>query len=185
MTYASTLRRKRGSPVLECLFASAVFAGASGAAFGQAADNVTIDARRCMQIESADERLACFESQVSTAPAAAPAPSAPAAPASSAVPPRSVDVGAAPAQAAPAAAASTAAESAVVSVGNITSVQAREPNRYLITLDNGEVWEQRVAERSPRPLVGQGVRIERTHWGSHQRLYIEGLNGFLQVQRVR
>jgi hypothetical protein len=64
-------------------------------------------------------------------------------------------------------------------------VQAREPNRYLITLDNGEVWEQRVAERSPRPLVGQRVRIERSNWGVHQRLYIEGLNGFLQVQRVR
>lgn len=174
MTYPSKLRRERCSTVL--LWAVTSFAGASGTALGQAVDNVTIDARRCMQIESPAERLACFEAEVSAAPAAAPTPPAPAAPAAST---------ASPPQAAPAAAAPSAAPTGPVSVGNITQVQAREPNRYLITLDNGEVWEQRVAERSPRPLVGQRVRIERSNWGVHQRLYIEGLNGFLQVQRVR
>jgi len=176
MRYASKPRRAHRSRVLECLLVSAAFAGVLASASSQEAGNVTIDAQRCMQIESAAERLACFESEVRTAPAA-PAPSA--------VPPRTVDVGVAPAQAAPTTAASTAAPAGPVSVGNITSVQAREPNRYLITLDNGEVWEQRVAERSPRPLVGQRVRIEPSQWGVHRRLYIEGLNGFLQVQRVR
>jgi len=168
MRYASKPRRAHRSRVLECLLVSAAFAGVLASASSQEAGNVTIDAQRCMQIESAAERLACFESAVRTAPAA---------PASPAV--------AAPTQAAPSAAASTAAPAGPLSVGNITSVQAREPNRYLITLDNGEVWEQRVADRSPRPLVGQRVRIEPSQWGAHQRLFIEGLNGFLQVQRVR
>ena len=176
MRYASKPRHECRSRVLECLLASAAFVGGVESASGQEAGNVTIDAQRCMQIESPAERLACFESAVRTAPAA-PAPAA--------VPPRTVDVGATPAQPAPAAASSTAAKTQVVSVGNITQIQAREPNRYLITLDNGQVWEQRTAERSPRPLVGQRVRIEDSSWGSHQRLYIEGLNGFLQVQRVR
>ena len=172
MTYPSKPRRERRSRVPECLWVSAAFAGVLASASGQEAGSVTINAQRCLEIESPAERLACFESEVRTAPAA---------PASPAVPPRTVDVGAAPVQAAPAA----AAPAERISVGNITSVQAREPNRYLITLDNGEVWEQRVAERSPRPLVGQRVRIEPSQWGDHRRLYIEGLNGFLQVSRVR
>jgi hypothetical protein len=176
MTDAFKPRYRRRPEVLGCLLAAAGFVGAIESLSGQEADNVTIDARRCMQIESPAERLACFEAQVGAAPAATsdgPVPPPAAAPA-----PRTVDVGAPPAQAVP------AAPPEATSFGNITSLQLREPNRYLITLDTGQVWEQRVAARFPL-RVGQRVRIEPTRWGSSERLYVEGLSGFIQVSRVR
>ena len=167
MKFAFSPRRHSRSRSLGCLLACAGLVGAIESVSGQQPDNVTIDARRCLQIESPAERLACFEAEVSAAPAA-PAPAAPA---------RTVDV-APPLPAAPA----KAEES--TSVGNITSLQAREPNRYLITLDNGEVWEQRVAKRF-QLRVGQQVRVEPSQWGSSYRLFIDGVNGFIQVARVR
>jgi hypothetical protein len=113
---------------------------------GQEADNVTIDAHRCMQIEAPAERLECFEAQVE--------------------------------------AASRAGSRESGSAGNITSLQAREPNRYLITLDNGQMWQQQVGKRFPL-RVGLHVRIESSKWGNSQRLYVDGLNGYIQVVRVR
>jgi hypothetical protein len=183
MTYASTPRRQRRSTVLACLLASAGSVGAPESASGQEASSVTIDARRCMQIESPAERLACFEAQVGAAPGAASSESAsppPAAPAAAASPPvRTVEVGAAQPQAAAPAAAGES-----TSFGNITLLQTREPNRYLITLDNGQVWEQRVAQRFPL-RVGQHVRIEPSNWGNNERLFVDGLSGYIQVARVR
>lgn len=169
MQFAFSPRRHSRSRGLGCLLACAGSVGAIESVSGQQPDKVSIDARRCMQIEAPAERLACFEAEVSAAPAA-PAPAAP--------PPRTVDVGAAPPQAAPVAPEDRA------SSGNITSLQAREPNRYLITLDNGEVWEQRVAKRF-QLRVGQHVRVEPSQWGSNYRLFIDGVNGFIQVARVR
>ena len=69
-------------------------------------------------------------------------------------------------------------------VGTITSLRQREPNLYLITLDNGQVWAQHVAERYAL-RVGQRVRVYQSKWGSSQRLEADGVKGFIQVELVR
>jgi len=58
------------------------------------------------------------------------------------------------------------------------------PDRYLITLENGQVWRQMVGERYGL-RVGHNVRIYPMHWGKSFRLSAEGLEGFIQVERVR
>jgi hypothetical protein len=137
--------------------------------------HVTIDARRCMDIESSVERLACFEAEVNEADdnerddAAAPAP------ASATTPP-------APSPQASPASAVASPQSELV--GTIAVLRERIPGRYLITLDSGDVWEQRIAERYPL-RVGQRVRIYASKWGRSQRLEADGLKGFIQVDRVR
>jgi hypothetical protein len=147
--------------------------------FAQTNGLVTIDARRCADIESPNERLACFEAQVDEAA------KQPASPATSTAGATQSTASAPP--------ATTQVESARVQprqtreqtewVGSIASLRERIPYRYLITLDTGQVWEQAVNGRFAL-RVGQRVRIYRTRWGSHYRLEAEGLNGFIQVDLV-
>lgn len=68
-------------------------------------------------------------------------------------------------------------------VGTITALRLREPNQYIVTLDTGQVWHQRYPERYAL-RVGQRVRIYESPWGAHQRLQADGVNGFIQVERV-
>ena len=56
--------------------------------------------------------------------------------------------------------------------------------RYLITLENGQVWRQMVGDRY-RLEVGDKVRIYPSRWGTAFRLSAERLKGFIQVERVR
>jgi len=51
----------------------------------------------------------------------------------------------------------------------------------VITLDSGEVWQQRGGDRYPL-RVGQKVRIYQTRFGT--RLQADGVNGFIHVFRV-
>jgi hypothetical protein len=148
------------------------------ATLAQDQGRVTIDARRCLEIESADERLACFETQVkgaesrgSTAPATAGVPAPSSEPLT-----RTVDVADLPRQGAAADAPGRSEW-----VGSITSLREREPHRYLITLDSGQVWQQRLAERYPL-RVGQRVRVYQSRFGL--RLQADGVNGFTHVERV-
>jgi hypothetical protein len=145
-------------------------------ALAQEQGRVTIDANRCLELESPDERLACFEAQVkeaesagSTAPVAAGVPAASPEQAiptvDNAVPPGQGD---APRQ--------------TEWVGTIVSLKEREPNQYVITLDNGQVWQQQGAMRYGL-RVGQRVRIYESRFG--QRLQADGVNGFIHVDRVR
>jgi hypothetical protein len=149
------------------------------AARAQEAERVTIDAGRCTEIESPSERLACFEAQVEAA--------------------REGDSPASTTSSAPPQSASSATRTVDLSrvrdpdardgepnerVGSISSLTERQPNRYLITLDNGEMWMQQVAERYPL-RVGQRVRIYASRWGNAQRLEAVGIHGFIQVERVR
>lgn len=157
-------RRRRATclAAVACCFVASVECG-----FAQSDGRVTIDARRCAEIQSPTERLACFEAQVDEA-SKQPAP--------------------------PASPATTQVESARVApqqnqeqtewVGSIAALRERIPYRYLITLDTGQVWEQAVNERFPL-RVGQRVRIYSTRWGSHYRLEVDGLNGFIQVDLVQ
>jgi hypothetical protein len=164
-------------------------------ALAQNPGSVTIDARRCLQLTSAEERLACFESQVHDAlgegrerrdtartepPAAAetaPARQAEPPPARQAEPRRDRRNRGADA---------TEAASGTEIIGTIAALAERVPNQYVITLDNGQVWRQSVPERYPI-RVGQRVRIYPGRWGSSNRyrLAAEELGGFIQVERVR
>jgi hypothetical protein len=152
--------------------------------FAQDDGRVTIDARRCAAIEAPDERLECFEAQVSEAanqPTSQASPATPAAvaPTFTAAPAAQVEAARVPQQQ-----NRDEAANRTEWVGSITSLQESRPRRYLITLDTGQVWEQKVAERYALH-VGQRVRIYSTRWGESYRLEAEGTNGFIQVDRVR
>lgn len=174
MTHQPAPPRMRPSRSITCLVtaASCILAGAT---LAQDPGHVTIDARRCMDIESPVERLACFEAEVKDADDNERDESAASAPAAGMPPARSQ-------QANPASNVAPAPPRSE-SVGTIASLRERIPGRYLITLDSGEVWEQRIAERYPL-RVGQRVRIYPSKWGRGQRLEADGLKGFIQVDRV-
>jgi hypothetical protein len=67
----------------------------------------------------------------------------------------------------------------------IKELKEIRPYSYLITLENGQIWRQMVAERY-RLRVGHNVRIYPTRWSKKSfRLSAEGLKGSIQVERVR
>lgn len=68
--------------------------------------------------------------------------------------------------------------------GTILELSERLPSSYIITLDNGQVWEQTEPKRYPlRP--GLEVRIYPTRWGSRYRLTGVDSGGHIQVRRLR
>jgi hypothetical protein len=69
-------------------------------------------------------------------------------------------------------------------VATVTALQELEPNAYLITLDNDQVWRQNRLKPN-RLRVGTEVRLRPTRWGPSYRLTAPGINGYLQVERVR
>jgi hypothetical protein len=69
-------------------------------------------------------------------------------------------------------------------VATITDLRVTVPNSYRITLDNGQVWQQTYPETYPLQ-TGQRVTLQGSKWGKAYRLTGEGMNGFIQVQRVR
>lgn len=159
MTQHPTALRARRRGIGACIVAYSVCSLAGlEATFAQEQGRVTIDARRCLTLESP-----------APATAAVPVPSA-----QPSIP--TVDVAALPGQGTPADAPDQSEW-----VGSITSLRARAPNQYLITLDSGQVWQQRLAERYPL-RVGQRVRIYQSRFGL--RLEADGVNGFIQVERV-
>ena len=149
------------------------------ATLAQEPDQVTIDASRCREIESPDERLACFEKQVDEARSREPTSPAPAAipPAGAQQPVPTVDIAGLPQQG-----GAAAKPGQTEWVGTITALRQREPDQYIITLDGGSVWQQRGADRYPL-RVGQRVRIEESRMGT--RLQADGVNGYIHVGRVR
>jgi hypothetical protein len=177
MTHPHTPHSMRRSGVIAFAVASATCGVCCGSANAQDRNLVAIDVGRCLELASPDERLACFEAQANDALRSernepdAPAPAG--VPArDSQQPPPAVDAARLPQE-----------DAQTEWVGNITSLRERMPNRYLITLDSGEVWQQQVAERYPL-RVGQRVRVYQTQWGNAQRLQADGVKGFIQVRRV-
>jgi len=142
------------------------------AGLAQGADSVTIDVGECVNLQSPEERFACYERNVkaaSSAPAAVPPAGA-----------READSDAAPA---PAPAPSGEPDPQEF-VGTVTALRETVPNSYVITLDNGQVWRQTYAEwYGLRP--GQTVRIRPSRWGGTFWLSVDELNGYIQVKRVR
>ena len=156
---------------------------------GQEQGSVTIDVSECVELERAEERLACFEREVEgqrrPAPAAGRAPPAPATPAPA--PRREAAPAAVPA---PVAAEPTRERRGRKEppgqefVAKVAELRETVPNAWSITLDNGQVWRQ--APPKPYPLrPGMEVRLYPTNWGLKYRLAAAELRGFIQVERVR
>jgi hypothetical protein len=164
-------------------------------AWGQDREDVTVDLGECVDLESAEERFACYEARVDAAleerraarPTAAPGGTADASPAPAAT--TQVEVRASERVAASQSRSTNEraggeGEDAEEFFGTVAELQETVPNSYLITLDNGQVWRQ---NRPKRYLLrpGQRVRIYPTPWGSSFRLTAEDVNGYIQVERVR
>jgi hypothetical protein len=69
-------------------------------------------------------------------------------------------------------------------VATIADLRETVPNSWLITLDNGQLWQQSY----PEPYFlrpGMRVTLHASRWGSAYRLSAEGLNGFIQVKRFK
>ena len=166
---------------------------------------VTVEVSQCLEIESPEERLACFEKSVDTAIQQGSAPPAPAPSPATATAPAPTPEAPTPATAtAPAPAAATApapasasdyppiagsqraapAESRPDIVSTIVELRETVPNAYMITLANGQVWRQ-MRPKIYRLRVGHAVRIYPTHWGTSYRLTVEELRSYIQVERVQ
>lgn len=147
----------------------AALLGAPEPAFAQASEEFPVDLGECLDVESDVERFACYERRVEAARAAQDGAT------TSVRQGEKVESGVT---------ASVPAEAREEFVSTIASLREREPNAYVITLENGQVWYQTRPERYPmRP--GQEVRLYPTRWGKSYRLAIEENGGFIQVDRVR
>jgi hypothetical protein len=66
----------------------------------------------------------------------------------------------------------------------IEELRMGQPGRWTVTLASGQVWQQSFTG-SYNLRKGMDVRIYRSKWGNSYRLSAKGLNGFIQVERVR
>jgi hypothetical protein len=185
--------------VLACQFAT------QDAAAQDTSATVTVDVAECVELESDAARVECFGSQVNAIleaqgndeseqrPATDPSPDPPldeptaaatsedAAEETLSRPERRVPRNAEN-RAVGEPAESTADQNEFH--GTIVSFQERVPFSYVITLDNGQIWEQVEPKKYPlRP--GMEVRIYPTRWGRTYRLSGAGTGGYIRVQRVR
>jgi hypothetical protein len=69
-------------------------------------------------------------------------------------------------------------------IARVAAIKELGRNRFLITLENGQVWEQMETERFAL-AEGDEVRIYATRWGSSYRLASLSHKGFIQVKRLR
>ena len=180
---------------------TAVFGCFCGTQSVLAQGGVTIDVGDCVKLTSPGERFDCYERQVNAAdakkaatpPAAssAPSPVPMAAAGAAAVAPAAVSptaVPSAPATAKPETQSSSSGKSErdvpPDIVATISELRETVPNSWLITLDNGQVWRQSYPETYfLRP--GMRVTLRGSKWGTAYRLTADGLNGFIQVLRVK
>jgi len=69
-------------------------------------------------------------------------------------------------------------------IARVAEIKELGRNRFLITLENGQVWEQMQTRRFAL-AEGDEVRIYPTRWGSSYRLSSQSHKGYIQVQRLR
>jgi hypothetical protein len=149
----------------------------------QETDSVTVDVGECTNLESPEERLACYEARVEAELKrrdSAPAEAAPSSPADPAPNTQATDAGA---QSTDRSAAAPDEEAQVIT-GTVASVRETIPNNYTITLEDGQVWRQTYPEKY-RLRAGDRVTIYPTRWGTSFRLESESTRGYIQVARVR
>ncbi len=182
------------------------------AAYAQTADEVVANMRRCASEQEDARRLSCYDREIRPASARSaavgPAVSSPAgsggagvAGAGAAAPVAAAAAGAAPP--APASAGSTAPAQAAPSGGQSASLSSGGPNQpveinkltsrvaavarkpqgqAIITLDNGQVWEQTDADAQPLPKSGDPITIQHGMLGG---FYLLSSASAFRVQRVK
>lgn len=183
--------------------AAALLAGFLGSEplLAQDDGNVTVNVRDCVELKSAEERIACFGAQVDAAIGGRGASESD--DSSSAIRADEADRGRTArgeTRAPPDVHAADRIETRAVDEprrsdvevdadeaeyhGTITAIRERLPSAYVITLDNGQVWQQVEPKMYPlRP--GLEVRIYPSRWGDSYRLSGEGSGSYIQVRRVR
>jgi hypothetical protein len=69
-------------------------------------------------------------------------------------------------------------------IARVAEIKELGPNRFLVTLENGQAWEQINSKRFAL-AEGDEVRIYPTRWGSSYRLASLSHKGYIQVKRLR
>lgn len=69
-------------------------------------------------------------------------------------------------------------------VDTVAALEELTRNTWQITLSSGQVWRQTVT-KAIMLREGATVTIKPTRWGNDYRLSAEGVNGFIQVKRVK
>jgi hypothetical protein len=157
-------------------------------ALGQQSESVTVDVGECVNLESPEERLACYEGRVDAARSrGTSADSQPrsAEPPAGAAQENIVDAPRARDRDSRRASRDEATEQREF-FGIIASLRVTVPNSFVITLENGEIWRQTQPKWYPLQ-PGQEVRIYSTDWwGSDSyRLSVDRFKGFIHVERLR
>jgi hypothetical protein len=168
---------KRRLTGLGIAIAAAGYVATSQGTHAQDSDDVTIEIGHCVELESPEERRACYGARVDAAvqererATTRPAPES-----------RSSNPGDDTRRSKQASRDGSGDQPAVVA--KIAALRETVPNSYQITLDNDQVWRQ--IQPKWHPLrVGQEVKIHPTGWGPSFRLSADGLRGYIQVERVR
>ena len=168
----------------------------SGAALG--ADSQMEAAHRCTEIKDSLKRLVCFDQAFAQAEAPAPAPAPPRIVAAPPPPPAPAPAPAvAPRPAAPEVAAAPALGDELVkkpdprkdeprsAEARVTKLQPLQVDVFRITLDNGQVWDQREYDSLFHVEVGNTVRIVKGALGSYRMARIKpARSGWVDVRRV-
>ena len=185
-----------------------VLVGTAVCGSAMAADALPPSLRACMKEADATRRLACFDRESAVldgesapvAKQAEPAPSRPAAPA----PAASVASTAATAGAAAATTQSAtdkfgyrgniarndidkqkeAEQGSGALTAKVTEISALPNGGKLVMLDNGQVWQQKTADRGMHIKVGDQVTIKHATLGSFL-LTSDTVNGSMRVSRVK
>jgi len=69
-------------------------------------------------------------------------------------------------------------------IATVAELKELNRNRFIITLENGQTWEQMETKRFAL-AEGDEVRIYPTRWGNSYRLSSQSHRGYIQVQRLR
>lgn len=154
-----------------------------GTTFGQdnGDDALYVDLSRCIGLEFDADKFACYQERVDAAlagdePSRAPDADAPSLRATSSddLRPDSSD------ETFP----QRRTTEPVEILGTITALRETIPNNWIITLDNGQVWQMNQPKRYPL-RVGLEVTLTSTRWGESFRLTAPEHGGYVQVRRVR
>jgi len=204
-------RTRGGAAALVITIGTAVASAvALDTAAAETRESLEVDVGACVELDSPEERFACYERSVEAArrgqgdsePASAEPSRSAGASVSVSRPPAAV--GASPSSRAANEAAVVEREIPLRAESDFGMRPARQreeterqelrstiaalretvPNTFLITLENGQVWRQMEAKRY-RLEIGDSVRVYPSRSGGSYRLSVEGINGFIQVERVR
>jgi hypothetical protein len=136
----------------------------------QQTTGTTVDIARCMDIKESAERIRCYDALADEVRARPPAPAG------------EEDVqtfGKKP----PARVVETKEDPPELH-DRIAALRQTPTGRWIVTLASGQVWQQSVST-SYNLRSGMDVRIYRTRFGNGYRLSAQGLNGFIQFQRIK